>query len=204
VKFPQKRLLDNDSCRRSPVFEPIAIASNSSQKVRDQDHRYGSTHASHPYSSLIFPRSSAQRELEWLGRSRSSRHAAWCSISSAFNSPPSPIALLPRIFSVFSIALQLGRRVSWHIVMALLPDLLLGFAIRIWLTVFLPTFFITYWVVWIVYARTLHPLSRLPGPFWPSISRTWLMYRAYVGDLEIEQRKLHEEYGPLLRVAPGT
>jgi hypothetical protein len=30
------------------------------------------------------------------------------------------------------------------------------------------------------------------------------MYRAYVGDLDIEQRKLHAQYGPLVRVAPGT
>jgi hypothetical protein len=29
------------------------------------------------------------------------------------------------------------------------------------------------------------------------------MYRAYRGDLEIHQRNLHEQYGPLLRVAPG-
>jgi hypothetical protein len=87
--------------------------------------------------------------------------------------------------------------------MALFSDLLLGFAGRTWLTAILPAFFVTYWVVWIIYARTLHPLAKVPGPFWPSVSRTWLMYRAYAGDLEIVQRKLHEEYGPLLRVAPG-
>jgi hypothetical protein len=88
--------------------------------------------------------------------------------------------------------------------MVLLSDMLLGFDGRTWLTAIFPAFFFTYWVVWIVYARTLHPLAKVPGPFWPTVSRTWLMYRAYVGDLDTEQRKLHEQYGPLLRVAPGT
>ncbi|KAH6213187.1 hypothetical protein HBI40_217160 [Parastagonospora nodorum] len=86
--------------------------------------------------------------------------------------------------------------------MALFPDQLLGFAGRTWLTVILPVCYATYCLVWIIYARTLHPLAKIPGPFWPSVSRTWVMYRAYVGDLEIEQRRLHEKYGPLLRVAP--
>jgi hypothetical protein len=88
--------------------------------------------------------------------------------------------------------------------MTALSDLLLGFAGRTWLTTILPAFFVAYWMLWIVYARTLHPLAKVPGPFWPAVSRTWLMYRAYAGDLEIHQRKLHVQYGPLLRVAPGT
>lgn len=88
--------------------------------------------------------------------------------------------------------------------MAPFPDQLFGFAGRTWLTVILPVCYATYCLGWIVYARTLHPLAKIPGPFWPSVSRTWVMYRAYIGDLEIEQRRLHEEYGPLLRVAPGT
>jgi hypothetical protein len=87
--------------------------------------------------------------------------------------------------------------------MNFLPGLLLGFSGRTWLLVIFSAFFI-YWVIWIVYARTLHPLAKVPGPLWPSVSRTWLMYRAYLGDLEIAQRKLHEDYGPLVRIAPGT
>jgi hypothetical protein len=94
--------------------------------------------------------------------------------------------------------------VHCQLAMTLLSDLLLGFAGRTWLTAVLPSFFVAYWLLWIVYAKTLHPLAKVPGPFWPGVSRTWLMYRAYAGDLEIRQRELHAQYGPLLRVAPGT
>jgi hypothetical protein len=87
--------------------------------------------------------------------------------------------------------------------MTLLSGLPLGFAGRTWLLVVFPAIFFVYWVVWIIYARTLHPLAKVPGPIWPSVSRTWLMWRACVGDLEIAQRKLHEEYGSLVRIAPG-
>ncbi|KAH8724239.1 cytochrome P450 [Phaeosphaeriaceae sp. PMI808] len=86
--------------------------------------------------------------------------------------------------------------------MALLSNLLLGFHAQTWVTVILPVSFVIYWIVWIVYTRTLHPLAKVPGPFWPSVSRTWLMYRAYAGDLEMVQRNLHKQYGTLLRVAP--
>ncbi|KAJ4363553.1 hypothetical protein N0V83_009849 [Neocucurbitaria cava] len=86
--------------------------------------------------------------------------------------------------------------------MALFTDLLLGANLRSWFTVILPTALVGYWGLWIVYARTLHPLAKIPGPFWPSVSRTWLMYHAWIGDLEIQQRALHKQYGPLARVAP--
>ncbi|CAI6339321.1 unnamed protein product [Periconia digitata] len=68
--------------------------------------------------------------------------------------------------------------------------------------VYLPVAFALYYVAWIVYTRTLHPLRKIPGPIWPSISRTWLMWRMHVGDLEIELRKAHDQYGPLVRIAP--
>jgi hypothetical protein len=51
---------------------------------------------------------------------------------------------------------------------------------------------LAYWLLWIVYARTFHPLAKIPGPLWASTSRTWLMYRMYLGDLETHQRALHE------------
>jgi hypothetical protein len=86
--------------------------------------------------------------------------------------------------------------------MAILTNFLLGIELKSWLNLILPTAFVSYYLLWIVYTRTLHPLAKIPGPFWPSVSRTWLMYHAYAGDLEIVSRALHEEYGPLLRVAP--
>ena len=50
-----------------------------------------------------------------------------------------------------------------------------------------------YWFIWIVYSRTLHPLAKVPGPLWPSLSRTWLMYRMYLGDYQLEQVALHKK-----------
>jgi len=51
---------------------------------------------------------------------------------------------------------------------------------------------ILYFIGWLTYARTLHPLAKVPGPIWPAISRTWLMYRMYQGDLEIHMRAMHK------------
>ncbi|KZM20678.1 uncharacterized protein EKO05_0007187 [Ascochyta rabiei] len=62
---------------------------------------------------------------------------------------------------------------------------------------------LVYWLVWIVYSRTYHPLAKVPGPIWPSLSRTWLMYRMYIGDYQLAQEVLHKRYGPLIRIAPN-
>lgn len=51
---------------------------------------------------------------------------------------------------------------------------------------------LVYWLFWVTYVRTFHPLAKVPGPLWASTSRTWLMYRMYLGDLEVHQRALHE------------
>lgn len=51
-----------------------------------------------------------------------------------------------------------------------------------------------YWLIWMVYSRTLHPLAKVPGPVWPSLSRTWLMYRMYLGDYQVVQVELHKKY----------
>lgn len=50
------------------------------------------------------------------------------------------------------------------------------------------------WLLWIVYCRTLHPLAKVPGPVWPSLSRTWLMYRMFLGDYHLVQEALHKKY----------
>ncbi|KAF2864810.1 pisatin demethylase [Massariosphaeria phaeospora] len=63
--------------------------------------------------------------------------------------------------------------------------------------------FVAYWAGWVVYCRTLHPLASVPGPLWPAVSRTWQMYRIYVGDLEIKNRELHNKFGPLVRIGPN-
>ncbi|KAF2445759.1 cytochrome P450 [Karstenula rhodostoma CBS 690.94] len=86
--------------------------------------------------------------------------------------------------------------------MALLTILPLGPKLSVWTFVFLLLAFVVYYSGWIIYTRTLHPLASIPGPLWPSISRTWLMWRMHVGDFEIELRKIHDQYGPLVRIAP--
>ena len=48
-----------------------------------------------------------------------------------------------------------------------------------------------HWLLWRIYARTIHPLAGISGPLWPAVSRTWLMYRMYLGDLGTHQRDLH-------------
>ncbi|KAF1358688.1 cytochrome P450 [Lizonia empirigonia] len=62
---------------------------------------------------------------------------------------------------------------------------------------------LVYLLAWTVYSRTLHPLARVPGPIWPSLSRTWLMNRMYKGDCQLVQAALHKKYGPLIRIAPN-
>lgn len=52
---------------------------------------------------------------------------------------------------------------------------------------------VTYWFAWSVYSCTFHPLAKVPGPVWASLSRTWLMYRMYRGDYQLSQLALHEK-----------
>lgn len=66
-----------------------------------------------------------------------------------------------------------------------------------------PAALVGYWVAWIIYSRTLHPLSHIPGPFGASVSRFWIMWRTARGDMEHTQRSLHKKYGPLVRIAPN-
>lgn len=86
--------------------------------------------------------------------------------------------------------------------MAFLTVLPFGLSLSVWSFAFAPVAFLIYYAGWIVYTRTLHPLASVPGPLWPSISRTWLMWRMHVGDFEVELHKAHDQYGPLVRIAP--
>jgi hypothetical protein len=59
-----------------------------------------------------------------------------------------------------------------------------------------------YVLLWIVYVRLLHPLKRIPGPFWASITRLWIVQHVWKGDLDVVERALHLEHGPLVRIGP--
>lgn len=86
--------------------------------------------------------------------------------------------------------------------MAFLSSILFETIPPVWVFAYLPIVFVVYYVGWIIYTRTFHPLATVPGPLWPSISRTWLMWRMHVGDLERVLKDAHDRYGPLVRIAP--
>ncbi|KAF4534195.1 Pisatin demethylase [Lasiodiplodia theobromae] len=56
---------------------------------------------------------------------------------------------------------------------------------------------------WIVYQRFLSPLSQIPGPFWASISRLWYLRKINAEDMHRYTKKLHDRYGPIVRIAPN-
>lgn len=86
--------------------------------------------------------------------------------------------------------------------MPFLTESLLAIDIKSWLFIKLPIALAAYWLVWMVYARTIHPLAKIPGPFWASISRIWFQRRMYMGDYEVVMRALHVKYGSIVRIAP--
>ena len=85
--------------------------------------------------------------------------------------------------------------------------MLIETAITLWLRQnalwFIPSAVSGYWILWTIYARSLHPLSRVPGPWLASVSRAWILYHTWRGDMEYTQRALHKKHGPLIRIAPN-
>lgn len=53
---------------------------------------------------------------------------------------------------------------------------------------------------WIVYCRTLHPLAAIPGPILGSFSFLWLLHANRRADLHERIQRLHDKYGPVVRV----
>ncbi len=51
------------------------------------------------------------------------------------------------------------------------------------------------YLLWIIYARTLHPLAKYPGPVLASITRAWIAWHVWRGDLDRVLRQLHQCYG---------
>ncbi|ESZ92477.1 cytochrome P450 4A10 [Sclerotinia borealis F-4128] len=54
-----------------------------------------------------------------------------------------------------------------------------------------------------IYRYIFHPLAHIPGPLLPKITSLWLHYHAYIGDEATTIHKLHQRYGPLVRVSPS-
>jgi hypothetical protein len=53
----------------------------------------------------------------------------------------------------------------------------------------------SYWIIWTVYSRFFHPLSKYPGPFLASLSRAWIVFQVAGAHAEKTQRELHAKYG---------
>jgi cytochrome P450 len=53
------------------------------------------------------------------------------------------------------------------------------------------------------YRIYFHPLSHIAGPLLPKVSSLWLYYHAYVGDETSTIHKLHQRYGPFVRISPN-
>jgi hypothetical protein len=71
---------------------------------------------------------------------------------------------------------------------------------NVWFLVALP---IIYLLSWTIYAITLHPLSKIPGPFLAKISRFWYLRKIWTEDVEKDERALHAKHGSLIRIAPN-
>ncbi|MCJ1424479.1 hypothetical protein MMC29_002367 [Sticta canariensis] len=54
-----------------------------------------------------------------------------------------------------------------------------------------------------IYNRYFHPLRHFPGPFWASVSDFWKLYFCLTKETHTRGIKLHDRYGPVVRLAPN-
>jgi cytochrome P450 len=57
--------------------------------------------------------------------------------------------------------------------------------------------------LWCLYCWLWHPLRKIPGPFWWSVSRIPYVAGVYRGKMDKVQREQHRKYGPLVRISPN-
>ncbi|KIW05052.1 uncharacterized protein PV09_04207 [Verruconis gallopava] len=62
---------------------------------------------------------------------------------------------------------------------------------------------VLYSVVFVVYRRYLHPLSKYPGPFLHSVSGLPAALSLLRGRYAFDNKLLHEKYGPVIRIGPN-
>lgn len=56
---------------------------------------------------------------------------------------------------------------------------------------------------YITYNRFFHPLAKVPGPFFASISPLWLTCQGWKAQRQRLEPALHRKYGSVVRIAPG-
>jgi hypothetical protein len=58
--------------------------------------------------------------------------------------------------------------------------------------------------VYAVFQRYGNGLHQYPGPFLASITNNWRLYDVWKRDTHYSFRRLHNQYGPVVRVAPNV
>lgn len=58
-------------------------------------------------------------------------------------------------------------------------------------------------ILQLFYNRYRKGLRAIPGPFLASISNYWKISGVYHGDMHHKNRKVHEKYGPVVRIGPN-
>ncbi|KAF2237570.1 cytochrome P450 [Viridothelium virens] len=54
-----------------------------------------------------------------------------------------------------------------------------------------------------IYTIYFHPLSHIPGPLISKLTSLWIYYHSYIGDEPALIDRLHQIYGPIVRVCPN-
>ncbi|KAJ5461817.1 uncharacterized protein N7458_003369 [Penicillium daleae] len=67
----------------------------------------------------------------------------------------------------------------------------------------LPVFFLFLHLLLRVGRALFSPLKDIPGPFWTRFTSLWYFSRVRGGQFEHENIKLHQQYGPIVRIAPN-
>lgn len=58
-------------------------------------------------------------------------------------------------------------------------------------------------VSYLVHQRHFHPLAKVPGPYLASLTKLWLAYKTWQGQIHKVHLALHQKYGPIVRIAPN-
>ena len=54
-----------------------------------------------------------------------------------------------------------------------------------------------------VYRVFFHPLTHIPGPIFAKLTHLWQTKSYFTGNWHSDVLKIHEKYGPVVRISPG-
>ncbi|KAH0526946.1 hypothetical protein TsFJ059_010211 [Trichoderma semiorbis] len=70
-------------------------------------------------------------------------------------------------------------------------------------TTLLPIVLLSCSLVWLLLWIFVHPLRKIPGPFWARRTSLWKVYHVYRRDSAFAIQRAHEKYGPVIRIGPN-